>query len=230
MQAIGSLQPVARVSDTTCGWRHEGHVARRPACGLARVVPTRVVLAAVFTLGLSACADGKDEAAPPTSAPTAAPSPSASATTSMTDRAQTLEAEVVAAYEAASQAFLDAAAIPDPDFPALAQTHVDPMLDQRRGVLTQLKFEGRVIRLPADSVRSIEAESFEAHGDGTAVLVVCIIDDGERYDAATGELLTDGRPGTSRFRAALRNVDGRWVLAEQLLEEEWPGVAGCAAD
>lgn len=84
--------------------------------------------------------------------------------------------------------------------------------------------------MPEPSVGRIEAESFELRDPDTAVLVVCIVDDGERYDAASGELLTDGQPGTGRFEAALHRVDGRWVLAEQLLQEEWPGVAGCATE
>jgi len=176
------------------------------------------------------CSDDDDAASQTTSTSQTSTTTTQPSTTTTTDPAAAAEAEVVAAYEAASQAFLDAAAIPDPDFPALAETHVDPMLDQRRGVLTQLRLEGRVIRLPENSIHNIEAESFELRDDATAVLEVCIIDDGERYDAATGELLTDGEPGTSRFEAALRRIDGRWVLAEQLLQGEWPGVAGCATD
>lgn len=191
----------------------------------------RWCLAAVLGLSAIAVASCSEDGEGTTSSTTEASTTSTTVPpTSTTDPAEALEAEVTAAYEAASQAFLEAAALPDPDYPALAQTHVDPMLDQRRGVLTQLKFEARVIRLPEDSVHRIEVESFESQGADTSILVVCIVDDGERYDAATGELLTDGQPGTSRFRAALRLVDGRWVLAEQLLQEEWPGVSGCATD
>jgi len=180
---------------------------------------------------LAASCSGDDEATDQTSTTAEGTTTSPSSTTSTTiDPAAQAEEEVVAAYEAASEAFLVAAAIPDPDLPALAATHAEAMLNQRRGVLTQLKFEGRVIRVPEPSVGRIEAESFELRDSDTAVLGVCIVDDGERYDAASGELLTDGQPGTSRFEAALRRVGGRWVLVEQLLQEEWPGVAGCATD
>lgn len=180
---------------------------------------------------LAASCGGDEEANDQTSTTIERAMTSSSSTTSTTvDPAAQTEAEVVAAYEAASDAFLVAAAIPDPDLPALAATHADPMLNQRRGVLTQLKFEGRVIRVPEPSVGRIEAESFDLRDPDTAVLRVCIVDDGERYDSASGELLTDGQPGTSRFEAALHRVGGRWVLAEQLLQEEWPGVAGCATD
>ena len=180
---------------------------------------------------LAASCSGDNEATDQTSTTVERTTTSSSSTTSTTvDPAAQTEAEVVAAYEAASEAFLVAAAIPDPDLPALAATHADPMLNQRRGVLTQLKFEGRVIRVPEPSVGRIDVESFELRDPDTAVLVVCIVDDGERYDAASGELLTDGQPGTSRFEAALHRVGRRWVLAEQLLQEEWPGVAGCATE
>jgi hypothetical protein len=74
------------------------------------------------------------------------------------------------AHEAASEAFVQAAAVPDPDFPALLETHVDPMLNQRRGVLTQLKFDGRVIRYPENSQLRIETESFELRDPEVAVL------------------------------------------------------------
>jgi hypothetical protein len=194
-----------------------------PASRLARLI----LLLGVIPLAVSCSDDG--DAAPPSTTERAT-SPTVATTSTAHDESAQTEADVIEAYEAASEAFLDAAAIPDPDFPALLNTHVDPMLNQRRGVLTQLKFDGRVIRLPENPVHSIEAESFELRDPNTAVLEVCIVDDGERYDAATGELLTDGQPGTSRFEAALQRVDGRWVLAEQLLQEEWPGVSGCAVD
>lgn len=190
----------------------------------------RRALLLALGLGLIATACSGDGDAASETSTTRATTTTRPSTTTTADPAVQTEAEVVDAYEAASEAFLDAAAIPDPDFPALLNTHVDPMLDQRRGVLTQLKVQGRVIRLPENSIHSIEAESFELRDADTAVLDVCIVDDGERFDAATGELLTDGEPGTSRFQAAMSRVDGRWVLAEQLLQEEWPGVAGCAVD
>jgi hypothetical protein len=59
--------------------------------------------------------------------------------------------DVVASYEAANRAFIDAAAIPDPEFPAIAETHTGSMLDQRRAVLRALEIDGRVIRYPPNS-------------------------------------------------------------------------------
>jgi hypothetical protein len=106
---------------------------------------------------------------------------------------------------------------------------VDPALNRQRGVLTQLKAEGRVIRYPAKSVFRTDVEKFELRDPDTAVLTVCIVDDGERYDAASGALLTDGKPGTSRWEIAMRQVDGSWRVAEQVQRETWDGISGCAA-
>jgi hypothetical protein len=72
--------------------------------------------------------------------------------------------------------------VPDPDFPALLASYVDPALDRQRGVLTQLKFEGRVIRYPDDPLFRTDVESFDLRDPNTAVLTVCIVDDGERYE------------------------------------------------
>ena len=193
-------------------------VARRPL-GL-------VVLILLLTVS---CSDDAETAAASSVETTPSTGLSTTATTAP-DPILEPEADVVAAYNAASDAFLDAAAIPDPDFAALAETHLDPMLNQRRGVITELRFENRVIRLPEDSIHRIDLLSFELREPDVAVIEVCIVDDGERFDSTTGELVTDGQPGTSRFEAALRRVDGRWLLTEQLLIEAWEGVAGCAVD
>lgn len=198
------------------------------------MVANRPLLVGVLLLlGAASCGGGDDtDAAEPTSttfveATTISSTPSSTTSTTAVD---VTRAEVTAAYEAAAQAFREAGTIPDPDFPALLETHIDPMLNQRRGVLTQLRVNGAVFRFPEPSQHSIEVDSFELRDPSTAVIGVCLVDDGERYDAASGALLTDGQPGTTHFTAALSNVDGRWLLTEQLVDEEWPGVSGCAVD
>lgn len=190
----------------------------------------RGALLLVGALLFTAACSGDGDAASQTTTTQPTTTSTRPTTTTTADPAVQTEADVEAAYEAASKAFVQAAAVPDPDFPALLETHVDPMLNQRRGVLTQLKFDGRVIRYPENAQLRIETESFELRDPEVAVLVVCVVDDGERYDAATGELLTDGQPGTSRWEVGMRLVDGSWRLAEQVQQEEWGGVAGCAVD
>lgn len=133
---------------------------------------------------------------------------------------------MTAAYEAASRAFIDAAAIPDPAFPALAATHTGPMLTQRREVLLALKADGRIIRYPQPTQYRIEIETVEVDQD-VAHLVVCVVDDGQRVQLSTGEVVAGGVV-TVRARAAMRRVSGSWRLAERVKEVEWEGVAGCA--
>ncbi|MGH9186718.1 MAG: hypothetical protein ACRD0U_13030 [Acidimicrobiales bacterium] len=189
--------------------------------------------AIAFVVLLGACGGDDDDASTTTTEPNSTTTTGATTTTGSTTTTTpqaAIDAEVTAAYEAAAQAFIAAAAIPDPDFPALLATHVDPMLNQRRGVLTQLKFGGRVIRYPANPQHRNEVESVDVRSPDIAVLIVCTVDDGERYDVATGALLTDGLPGTVRIEAALRHIEGSWRLAERLEQESWEGVDGCAID
>lgn len=131
------------------------------------------------------------------------------------------------AYEAASRAFIDAAAVPDPSFPALAATHTGPMLIQRRDVLLGLKADGRIIRYPEPSVYRIRFESVEIDQD-VARIVTCVVDDGERVEVASGTVLSSGT-GTVEWKAALRRVEGVWRLAERVENQRWEGVAGCAS-
>ena len=100
------------------------------------------------------------------------------------------------------------------------------MLDQRRAVLLALKADGRVIRYPQPTQYSIRFEQIDIEGD-VAQLRVCGVDDGQRVETSTGEVVAGGVV-TVRARAAMRRVDGNWRLAEREKEAEWEGVAGCA--
>jgi hypothetical protein len=141
-----------------------------------------------------------------------------------------LEAEISEAYEVSSRAFIDAAAVPDPNLPALAATHTGPMYEQRRGVLLALQADGRVIRYPENSQYRVEIDedSFEVDGD-VARFEICGVDDGERVVVATGEVVAGGVV-TVEARVAMQRVDGVWKLAERQQLAEWEGVAGCAVE
>ncbi len=130
-----------------------------------------------------------------------------------------------AAFEAASRAFIDAAAIPDPAFPALAATHTGPMLAQRREVLLALKADGRIIRYPQPSRYQLVVRSVELHGD-VARVTFCAVDDGERVVVATGEVIAGG-VATVKGTAALQRERGAWQLAEQRFEARQEEVASC---
>lgn len=186
---------------------------------------TLVVLSLVFAA--TACS-GDDDGGAVASDSTTSTTARRSTTTSTADPSEALEAEIEAAYVASSRAFIDAAAIPDPSFPAFVATHTGPMFEQRRGVLLGLQADGRIIRYPSNSQYRIEVEEIEVDGD-VARLEVCGVDDGERVVVATGEVVAGGL-GSVQARAAMRLVDGTWRLAERVQEAEWEGIAGCAAD
>lgn len=138
------------------------------------------------------------------------------------------EAELVRdAYERASRAFIGAAAIPDPDAPAIGETHTGPMLEQTRNVLRALRADGRVIRYANDSKYRIEISKVVVTGD-VARLVACVVDDGQRIDQASGSVIAGGVV-TVEWLAALQRIDGTWRLAERREEGRWEGVAGCAS-
>ena len=148
-----------------------------------------------------------------------------SATTSAAD----VEVSIRAAYDAAASGFIEASKTSDPDHPLLAATHTGPMLEQRRLVLTGRRRDGRASRQPPGSVYRIEHEEFEMVDANSARLTVCVVDDGVVYEVESGVVVND-RVETSRANAVMRLEDGVWKLAERELVEEWPGVAGCAAD
>lgn len=211
------------------------HVAAQGSWRLAVVMTHRLavatrllVMVALVLLGAAACSD--DDGDGGTVASESTTTTRRPTTTTTTNPTEALEAEIEAAYVASSRAFIDAAAIPDPNFPALAATHTGPMFEQRRGVLFGLQADGRVVRYPPNSQYRIEVddESIELDGD-VARLEVCVVDDGERVVVATGEVVAHGL-FTVQARAAMQRVDGVWKLAERVQEAEWEGVAGCAAD
>lgn len=172
--------------------------------------PVRLlVLLAVAVLAASCTDDGNDGAVASDSTTTTV---RRSTTTTTADPTEAAETEVEAAYVAASRAFVDAAAVPDPNSPALAATHTGPKLEQRREVLLGLQTDGRVIRYPPNSQYRIEVTDVEIDGD-VARFVVCVVDDGETVVASSGEVVAHGL-FTVQARAAMRRVDGTWRLAE----------------
>lgn len=131
-----------------------------------------------------------------------------------------------AAYEAASRAFIEAAAVPDPNYPAVAATHTGPMLEQRRNVLLALKAEGRVIRYPQPTRYQLVVNSVELDDD-VARLTFCAVDDGQRVVVGTGEVVAGG-VATVTGTAALQRQDGVWKLSEQKFDSRQEEVASCS--
>jgi len=193
-------------------------------------VARRLALVALVLLGAAACSDDDGDGSAVASDSTTSTTTRPTTTTTTTDPTAVLEAEISEGYEASSRAFIDAAAIPDPNLPALAATHTGPMYEQRRGVLLALQADGRVIRYPENSQYRVEIDedSFEVDGD-VARFEICGVDDGERVVAATGEVVAGGVV-TVEARVAMQRVDGVWKLAERQQLAEWEGVAGCTVE
>ncbi len=115
---------------------------------------------------------------------------------------------------------------PDERDPALAATHVDPMLAQRRKVFEAHRIQGRASRLPTNGLFSIWPERIEMVDATTARLWVCESSDGPLYEKATGTII-DGRVTTVRDLAALVLVDKTWKLSERVNKGEWEGAERC---
>lgn len=197
---------------------------------MIRRVPALARFLAVLALAALAAAACSDDDGGAIARDSSTTSTSRASTTTTTDPAEAARAQVEAAYTSSSRAFIDAAAIPDPDFPALAATHTGPMLEQRRNVLRALRADGRIIRYPPNSQYRVEidGETYELEGN-VARFEVCGVDDGERVDVATGEVVAGGVV-TVRARVAMQRVDESWRLAERQQLAEWEGVAGCALE
>lgn len=196
---------------------------------LGSVVPPRRCLGVLLVVALSLSSQGcggDDDASSSTTTRPSEPTTTTTDTSSTSTSASPDTAAVSSAYESASRAFIDAAAIPDPDFPAIAATHTGPMLEQRRETLRALQLDHRIIRYPQPSEYRIDVEDVTVDGE-VARLTVCVVDDGERVNVDTGEVIASGT-GTVRWTAAMQRVEGSWRLAERREEARWDGVAGCA--
>lgn len=178
------------------------------------------LVALVVALGACSGDDDGGEAASTTTTTTRSSTTSSTAPTEDED-----DAVVRQAYEDANRAFIEAAAVPDPNHPGIAATHTGPMLDQTRDVLAALQRDQRIIRYPANSQYRIVIEDVEIDGD-VALLKFCGIDDGERVDTRTGDVISSGVL-TARGDAAMRLEGETWKLAEQSFSSREEGVAAC---
>lgn len=161
---------------------------------------------------LAACGGGGSASTATTDRPTSASSTSAPTSTSTTDPATTA---VLAAYRAASSAFVQALTTADPNDPALATTMVDPELrsvranllaDQREGIVGR----GSVTLHP--KVVSVSATS--------ATVVDCAYSASELVYAASGKPVPPVTPPENDgVRATLVLTGGTWKLAKQTVTE-----------
>jgi hypothetical protein len=190
---------------------------------------TVTVLGGALTL-LTTCSS-KDDTTNAEEAPR--PTTTRATTTTLTPE-EAKKQEVIAAREAADEAQAEALGPPNPnpDLPALAETHTGLMFDRMKETAAGLKRNGYAQRYPDNTQHTVEVEAVrfeDVDGQEVAFLEVCTIDDGERFVLASGKVLTSGI-WTFRSAEAMRKVDGIWKLAERREDSVEEGVTGCAVD
>lgn len=214
----------------------------------------RVAGIALVAVALAAgCGGGDDKGAvEATPKRETASSPEDSGTTSSTeDPIEREKAVVIEAHEAAMDARVASAgpSKPNPDLPALADTHVDPYLTEWTDELDRMLFTSQAVRYPNDSELEIVEVldvtfGWETEEDGSggaadagpddvgnvATLTACVVDDFSRVDVASGKVKAGGDVFTVHETSKLRKVDGEWKLAERHGNNSWPGRSGCAAE
>lgn len=156
------------------------------------------------------------------------------------------------AYVAAMEARIDSASSPgpNPDFPGLAETHVDPILSEWTSQLERWAFTAHVVRygeVPEVDVLSVtfgwdtgggsggsDADDPDANSVGNlATVQACIVDGGQVVHQPSGDVEPQDNADSSGLvtvyeHATMKKVDGAWKLAERRPDKDWPGRAGCA--
>lgn len=128
---------------------------------------------------------------------------------------EALEADVRAAHEAAEQARIasSAAPLPDPELPALAETHTGEALAEWVRVTTRLQTLGLAMRYPAGSQRAVNLESVQVNDAGDqAELEVCTVSDGEVFMVAADKVVSSGLR-TVRTAETMARRGETWRLA-----------------
>lgn len=169
---------------------------------------------------------------------------------STTDLMEREQEAVEEGYVAAMRARIDSGSPPDPDFPNLAETHVDPMLEEWTGQLERWAFTDHVVRYPefpdvtvlsvtfgwdtGDGSADTEADDADGNSVGNlATVQACIVDGGQLVHQPTGDVERQENADSSGLvtvyeHATMKKVDGAWKLAERRPDKDWPGRAGCA--
>ena len=194
---------------------------------------TATVLGGALSLVVSACGgdDNEAEQQPRTTTTEADP------TTTTLNPEEAARNEVIAAREAADEAEIEAwgPPAPNPDLPALKDTHTGLMLDRVVSTARGLTRNGLAIEYPDDSQYRLEVTSISfqtVDGQEVAFLEVCGVDDGQQVVVATGTPVSElsGRVTTTEASEAMRKEDGVWKLAERREDSHQEGVVGCAAN
>ncbi|MGH9185107.1 MAG: hypothetical protein ACRD0U_04720 [Acidimicrobiales bacterium] len=183
----------------------------------------RMGLAAVAMVVLLAACGGDDDAATTTTgrdttttSESTTTSPSTTTTTTTTLPPISTEQQAIAQYNRYWVVFYEAAAIPDPDYPPLAEVATGGQLARDQDLLIDLRNRGlRVeggVEASAPTVLSVSETEIVLHD--------CFVEDSRVVRVATGEVVSgDDNTGAS-YRLTMVNEGGVWKLEERFNEEQ----------
>lgn len=225
---MGRVSRVMRMGNDTPldGTNHVPTQPRR----LAGMASALVAVCLVATASITAC--GKDNEAD--ARPRRTTTTERETTTATQNPEEAEKQAVIAASDAAAQVRRESAAppTPNPDHPQLPVTHTGAMLEQWRGSLNALQFNGTAIRYPENSVQQVHVDSVnieELDGQHIAHVELCVVDDGERVSVVTDAVLSGGVK-TSQLTETMVKEDGVWKVSEIVEISRLEGVTGCAVD
>lgn len=158
------------------------------------------------------------------SSTTGTSSPGSTSTSSTTSPA--IDQTVADVYLGAVDAEFTASSTADANLPDLAVTHLDPLLQKVRDLVTGRRLGGQATKRPDATKSKTVVISTNVDGD-TATVIECTVDDAVVYVKATGQVVND-KVATMRRRATMKKDGEYWKVSERVNEQEWEGVAGCA--
>jgi hypothetical protein len=178
---------------------------------MSRVLRFVLLGTAVWLTGACTASDDADPATtPPSGATTSAAVETTPAPEDMIDP----EEAAFAAYLRYDQAFAEAAAIPDPDYPALAEAAADGALESTKAAIQRLVDEG----LRNEGAPTSDAEVKESALDADPVqVVVTDCSDSSSWPVVvvdTGEPASGEEYGRRSIDAMVELRDGHWLVTE----------------
>lgn len=141
------------------------------------------------------------------------------ATTTLAVDPATLAGEAYVAFEGA---FAAAAAIPDPDFPALRETATGDALADAVEQLRAWQLSGRVARSVGPVTEGVRVIGASPSTDGVLVRACHVNDD--------QVVVVNADVVTRLYNVTMVQEEGHWKVSQLRVVERWEGVAGCAGD
>ncbi|MGH9186071.1 MAG: hypothetical protein ACRD0U_09700 [Acidimicrobiales bacterium] len=188
--------------------------------GVKTALAAAVALAMVVLL--AACGGDDDAATTTTGRDTTTTSESTTTSASTTTTTTTTlppistEQQAIAQYNRYNIVFFEAAAIPDPDYPALAEVATGLDLARAQDLLIDLQNRGlRVEGRPEASSPTIVSVS-----QSEIVLVDCYLEDSRVIDVATGAVTREDDNTPESYRITMVNENGAWKVEEVFNEEQ----------